>query len=374
MKKILNFTWLNNNNYGTILQAYALQHFLIKEGYDVKNLDYIPNTKNRIYNMIKSGNSPTIFINRFKNKILEKKEYKEQNKIQANKFQEFKKNMIKTTKIYTTEKSLNNFEEKYDAYVCGSDQIWSPKLLNPVYYFSFLPDSAKKIAYAPSFGVSTVKNRKGKKIKKYLASFNSISVREESGSKILYNLTNKKYPVNVDPTLLLTKEEWEKLINKNEIKDQNYIFCYFLKYNDNYYKQIISMASKINKKIIIVNKNFKGETNNKDIIIKNDLGPTEWLSYIKNSSQIFTDSYHGFIFSIIFNKEVGIFKRFADNNSNSQNSRIYNLANKLDLTNRIYDETKQLNIEKKINYDIINQKLNIEVEKSKKWLINAIEK
>ena len=154
MKKVAILTWLNNENYGSILQAYALQRFIIKSGYDAIDIDYNPSSIVRLENWLVNRNSPKLFVDKLKkksNKILNKN--KIDFSIRKQKFDQFKKENINITKRYSKFKELENINNKYDIYVCGSDQIWSPKLMNPVFFFSFLDKNHYKISYSPSLGV-----------------------------------------------------------------------------------------------------------------------------------------------------------------------------------------------------------------------------
>jgi len=122
--------------------------------------------------------------------------------------------------------------------VCGSDQIWSPIFYDPHYYLDFVDNDTKKISYAPSFGVSDIYEEGVKKgIEKLLNRFENISVREEQGKEIIKEICDKNVEIVLDPTLLITKEEWIKLFEIKEDKNKdNYILCYFLESNKKYLK------------------------------------------------------------------------------------------------------------------------------------------
>lgn len=367
-------TWLYNGNYGTVLQAYALQKFLMKNTkYYIENIDYNPDVKAKIINLIKSRNSLSL--------IFEKLDYYIANKIARNnyeienrkrRFSDFLLNEMNLSEKYKNPKEIEIIKDKYDIYICGSDQIWSPVLLNPVYYFSFLDSNKKLISYAPSFGVSCIKNSKKEEISGYLKKFNHISVREENGAKIIYELIGRKVEYVVDPTLLISKEEWDKIASIRLIQE-NYIICYFLSYKKEYSELIDKLSLKTGYKVAIIcttEETYK--TNYKKII---DCGPKEWVSLIKNAKLVLTDSFHGCVFSTIYKKDFYLFKRFNDNNNKSQNSRIYNFINMLDLSERLIDDINShdysnINIE---NYDEVYAKLEQEKNKSIKWLLNAIE-
>lgn len=209
--KIAILTWLHNGNYGTLLQAYALQRFLRREGYDVSNINYKPSTIEKAKNLIKCHNSFSLFKEKFDG-YLSKKQGQPELLCQRNKaFEQFLSKNFNLTKQYSKPNELTELSGKYDAYICGSDQIWSPMLLNPVYYFNFLSENERRYAYACSFGVSEIPSKKMKIIREYLEKFVEISVREKTGVKIVKTLIGKNVSMNVDPTLLLEHEEWNEL-------------------------------------------------------------------------------------------------------------------------------------------------------------------
>lgn len=193
-RRINILTWLYNGNFGTVLQAYALQKFLISQGFDCVDINYKPSGKSKIMNWITSRNSFSLFIDKYENKknmkLSKKSELFHSREL---KFDVFRKENINLTKEFKSPKELKNNSFEADAYICGSDQIWSPKLLNPIYYFSFLPVESKKISYATSFGVTETTNRKKNIIKKYLNDFNAISVRENEGAKFVEQIIKKKW-------------------------------------------------------------------------------------------------------------------------------------------------------------------------------------
>ena len=370
MKKIAILTWLNNKNYGSVLQAYALQKYIRNLGFEAIDIDYDASTSEKLKNWIKQGNPVSLYKDKIDNVLLKlksknKADFKKRNQL----FDEFKKEHIKTTKKYKKPTDLLELAGKFDIYICGSDQIWSPKLMNPIFYFSFLPSESYKVAYAPSFGVDKIEERKKERIKKLIATFKHISIREAAGQNILYEFFKKKYPILVDPTFLISKNEWLQIAKNGEEKEE-YILCYFLTPNNKYVKIIQKYAKAKKLKVIIIttpvgpfNTGFEE---------KAAVGPKEWLGYFCNAKYIFTDSYHGTIFSIIFNKQFTIFKRFADNNKLSQNSRIYSLLKICNLTSRLADEKAIINFDDKINYKNVNELINKKISESKEWLKKAL--
>ena len=365
--KIGILTWLHNGNYGSILQAYALQKALRNQGYQTENIDYAPSTVKKVENLIKNKNSLKLFLEKWDAYCAKKvagspRELSEKQK----KFDDFRENYINITQRYSSPKEVATIDGEFDAYICGSDQIWSPVLLNPVFYFDFLSDTERKIAYACSFGVSSIKGKKATKITNYLNRFDYISVRESSGCEIVKSLTGNVVPVMPDPTLLLQRTDWDK-VSRYNLNLNNYIFCYFLSWNEDYWKYVENVSQQLGYQIVIV-PSVK-QTYQVDAKILKNIGPEEWVGLVKNASYVITDSFHGTVFSIIYNKPFTLLKRFSDDNPRSQNSRIYTLLEHYNLTNRLGINTDIFNLQE---YTKVNSQVEYDRRYALEWLNNVL--
>ncbi len=370
--KIGIMTWLHNGNYGTVLQAYALQKHLRAEGYDVQSIDFSPTIVEKVKNLIKSKNSMTLFSEKFEAMLTKRKANSAKLAVKERKFNEFLNSQFNLTKPFYKPEALKELRGKYDTYICGSDQIWSPMLLNPAYYFDYLTENDKKISYACSFAVNQIPNNKKEKIKGYLTNFNRISVRENKGREIVKDLIGKDVPVLVDPTLLLDKAEWDKLASER-IVDKKYVFAYFLTYNQEYFNKAEEIAQQMGCTLVVVPTCKESYSINAEIM--QDAGPTDWLSLIANAEAVVTDSFHGCVFSLIYSKQFYVFRRFADSNSKSQNSRVYTLLEEYNLNKCLIEANSPIDkafIEQD-EFLKVTEKISINSNKAKKWLKEAIE-
>lgn len=372
MKKIAKLTWLHNGNFGSVLQAVALHRYLVEQGYDVTDLDYNASLSEKLKNWFINKNSPKLFLRKYE-EAKRKKSYSEPEKFmkRGELFLEFEERWIERSKLCRNPQEIEKEAKQYDVFICGSDQIWSPALMNPVFYLNFVSEDKKKIAYAPSFGVTSTTAAKEKKIAKYLSSFNSVSVRELEGQQFIKKLTGQEVPVVIDPTLLLNEQIWREYVVDSK-QNGTYIFCYFLTPNDDYIRAVVQFAKNKGLKVIIV-PTSKGPFNTgfEEFI---DVGPAEWLGLIQNAEYVFTDSFHGCIFSSIFHKEFILFKRFKDKDKASENSRIFTLAKMLEVEERIIDENNVNTISElqPLDFEKIDKIIESKAKESKKWLLNAL--
>ncbi len=350
-------TIIDNNNYGNRLQCYAVQKVLKKLGVEAETIYY--------------GKELNI---KYKDKIkLMKKIIKScylEIRINLKRFSKFKRARIFSffnKNIKTTNKRTllynKNSQKKYDYFLVGSDQIWSPNYgrFGDVEFLTFVPKE-KRIAYAPSFGVSEIAKEKEDFCSEPLKEFKAISVREEAGKQIIEKITGRKdVEVLVDPTMMLTEKEWIEVEKKPKcLKNDNFVFCYFLgTVSEEKWKYIEKQAQKNNSKIVKLN-----DKNNEFY----NMGPAEFIYLLRNAQYIFTDSFHGCVFSILFKKDFIIFDR--ESKKQSMYSRIDTLLEKFHLNDRKYKEEKEL---KPVDYSISDNILEEERQKTYNFLRKAFD-
>ena len=246
----------------------------------------------------------------------------------------------------------------------GSDQVWNPKFdrLSDVDLLSFATPE-QRISFSASFGISELPEDTQEKVKREIEKFKAISVREDRGKKIIEELTERKdVQVLVDPTMLLTSEEWDKVAKRPEqLKTDKYILNYFLGEMSEKRKNEIERIAKENNCEII------------NILDKNSpfyqTGPSEFLYLEKNAFLICTDSFHSSVFAILYNRPFVVFDR--EDSNVKMNSRLDTLLKKFKLENRWYKDKiteEQLKVDYKESYIILKE----ERKKAKEFLENAI--
>ena len=367
-KKITIFTLNGYSNYGNRLQNYALENAIKFLNCEVCTAIIKDKRQSSFVKKLKNVESFKDFCNKGINKINIKLKFLiYKNKIinRNNKFIEFSKEFLneKEPTLYFNNFTKNKIKQN-EYFITGSDQVWNPLYpeVTSLYFLTFVPKE-KRIAYAPSFGISEIPEEYKENYKKWLSEIKYISVREESGAKIIKELTGRDAPVLVDPTLLLTREKWLTIAKpaKNKPKDK-YLVTYFLGGVPKEYKKEIKKFAK-NNQLKIINLGDIKET--KTYIT----GPSEFLDYINSCDIIFTDSFHGTVFSILFEKPFVVYKRVG---GSSMYSRIKTLLKMFKLESREYKKVKIDNSLFQINYSHVPKILEIERSKSYNYLKEAL--
>ena len=325
MRKIFLVTRRAGYNFGSSLQAFALQQIFRLKGFDCEILNVkeirqrgkirlcILNCIGRIFYLmpnIKKLIGPIVY-NRFIQSYRARK-----------KFDYFNSNVLTVSKPLRNTKALKLYIKERNIVICGSDQIWNPFAFNPIMALSFVnPLKNILVAYAPSFGVSEIPLKSKDMMAHYLSRFHYLSIREKSGAEIINNLIGKEVPILLDPTLVVDKSVWNTIEKPVSLPYDKYILCYFLKTNNVPRKYIAELAAE--KKAIILNiqtnysiLNIEGAEN------RADFGPENFIFLIKNATCIVTNSYHCCIFSHIYEKDFRVFSRFSSIDKMNQNSRI----------------------------------------------------
>lgn len=362
MKKIGIITmYYNNFNYGGILQAFALCKKINDMGYHCEQISF-----ERFVNRTVNVGSVKLLLQQRKFKLIIKKMrvvlkrclckilvYKL--KERDNLFLEFI-NQIPHSLIFN-KCNINQANSIYDTFVCGSDQIWNPNWWNDEYFLNFVK-GGKKIAYAPSIGRSTLSEEETIYITDKLKSFDALSLREDTLIPMLVEKTGKEISYVLDPTMLISKSEYEELLTEPLIKE-NYLFVYLLGSNKKHKKMIKQIAKREKMKIVYIP--YVGDYQIFDNLFGNiqmySIGPKEFLNLIYNANCIFTDSFHCMVFSIIFEKNFFTLRRDNDTKKDSMNSRIDSLLDNFGLGNRIVNDIDDCSIHDDIDYILVNKQL-----------------
>lgn len=335
-----------STNYGALLQAFATQRYIENAGLETEIIVCENGTwsGNKLKKVVKHF-IPVVLKTTLKT-IRRKKNISKNTVIQkADQERNCKADEFVSAYMHgiTRFSSLNELREyvseTYSTVMVGSDQLWTPQCFyNDLNTLRFVPDSVNKVSYATSMGVSRIPWYTTGVLRKFISRINYISVREVTGRRIIEEVSGRDDVIVVpDPTLLLEKDEWDTAIqHSGEIGD--YIFCYFLANDGESMRKTLEFAKKRNIRVVAVRNIEVFDEDNTDYGIAEILESpsiSEFVNHIRNARYVFTDSFHGTLFSIINHKEFVTFYRTKHSNKDSRNSRIDDFLEALQLDHRI---------------------------------------
>ena len=358
MKKVGIITYARVYNYGTALQAYALQQAVSSlpdvEG-ELIDFRFHEWTKFSRWWYFKMRCRRLLYYFTATKKVYRKMKYKKELEAKRPAFDQFFTNDFKTSaETYFVSDDLLKSPPLYDVYMTGSDQTWSPLIgLKPVLFLHFAPKNARKVSYAPSVGVTSFNEEQHRFFEKWLSDFHCVSCREEAGAKALSTCYQGKVPTVLDPTLLLNNDQWSEIAVKPDIEG-DYILCYLIGDRPYYREYVRKLSKKMNCPAYYIPVSWRdvGEGNN----LLPEAGPREFLGLIKHAKCVCTDSFHGSIFSINFNTNFYTFLKHAGGESASDNSRIVGILKKFGLESRLLSPQSAVAFEE-IDYAPVNARL-----------------
>ncbi len=311
MKRVGIITLHCSYNYGSVLQAYALQSIIAKLGeYDVKIINYRNTVNYRGYYLFR-----THLYRKFPQAFIADILYFAPNLKRRNNFLRFQRSYLKLTKdLFCETDSLNVLNNFFNVFVSGSDQIWNDKCFggqfDPNFCLNFVDKENKRVAYAPSFGTSGFKQSEKEKFCKYLEKYECLSVREQPTYDVLQQiLPSKDISLVLDPVLLAGADTFQQFIGKSkDRKFTNYIFVYLLGHKK-HAKRLITTVCKISKetKLDIIYISYHRIRAFKKGKWKYGAAPDEFISLICNAKYIITDSFHATAFSVLYHKNFSVF-------------------------------------------------------------------
>ena len=368
------------NNYGSLLQTYALQAKVEEYGLKPEIIRYQEPTFARILRM-RNGE---LFMVALKKILLRKLigfKHKGLNGKLAQRngaFNQFKRDNLVQFVVCKSREQLTESAKKYPLVLLGSDQLWHPMNLKMDFFtLTFVPEGVTRATYAASFGVSEIPPQIQAAYKSYLEKIDFISCREESGARIVKNLTGKTVPVVCDPAVLMTAEEWTSMLSDKVKPEGKYIFCYFLGNNPQQRKYVKALKTKLNCQIVAlphIVEYVDSDEGYADMLPYN-VGPAEFMYLIKNAEFVCTDSFHASVFSLQFHKQFLVFDRFENGKGNSTTSRIETLLGVVKQPERLIRKTdealKHINDIKEMDYSDVDKLLG-EFRKESSNYLNTI--
>lgn len=369
-------------NYGAHLQAFATQYTIDNLGVSTEAID-ISSINSQKY-IIDLG----FFVYAIK-RIRHKLFHKESNSVYDEAFYDnlkkrtalaaaFRKRRLHDEKVYKTYDELVNAAKSLDAVMIGSDQMWTPGAsFSPINSLAFVPKGVARLSYATSLGVEEYPRSCWHSARKMWKGMDAVSVREQQGADIINQVCNNQVDVQVvlDPTYLLTKEQWESLIPVEKMSEEKYVFCYFLADNVAGKRCAIQYAKSHGLKLVsilsceslgMMDRTYADQT-------LGALSPEDFINWLRGAECIFTDSFHGVAFSVINEKQFFVFYRVRKDGLPARNSRIDNVLKMWKCETRLVKKAGEDEVNaQNIDYQQVRTILDAQRRKSLDYLKKAL--
>ena len=378
MKHVGIITIQKCNNFGSDLQAYALQRKVQMLGYDVENIDYLFYKNERhIKTRMSRPSFHVSLINRIKEFLYPKKQFLlrifhlKEDRNRREKFDRFVSDNFKLSREYRTVDDLYKDPPQYDAYIVGSDELWNPRCNSTMapYFLGFAPRGARCLSYAASTGGHDEYDEQAQYVfKQHLECFYRISMREKSSCDYFSKMLGRTVEHVVDPTLLLTASEWEKVSLPVPVKEPC-IVVYDLIPSPQIWAIARRIATNTGQKIIRICGEV-GMRRLSDVVQYSEIGPGEFISLISNASCVITNSFHGTVFAILYQRPF----YFVVPSHMTDSGRVGSLLQALGLEERMLWENESNKIQglTMINYQEPFRKLAVLRQSSTEFLTQSL--
>lgn len=355
--------YYDSQNFGGNLQAYALCRALNALGADAEHIsfpisqkkDSIPvcetsasDEKEPLYKRVLRKNVVKIVKRRLERRLFKQWSRKQERKFNVSErrkaaFENFNKAQIPHSNRVYYSNDIRECVNDYDLFITGSDQVWNLKWYFKAFFLDFVPSDKKKISYAASISLPTLSDDQRLVFKSSLKDFDAISVREKSGIELIKDLSPVPVVETLDPTLLLSKDDWDAVASDRLI-DGGYIFCYFIGEDKNSRKLSRKFAKTNKLRLVTVphaGVRLKYEDKGFGDIQLYDATPNDFISLIKHARYVLTDSFHAVVFSYIYQKQFFVFNR---NSNGEMNARITDICELFGTQDRYCPSTDRMNI------------------------------
>lgn len=350
------------NNYGAVLQSYALNRHIRALGHDAKTIDFRTYRVAESYKLLRPVENRMDLIRNAQALL-----YAGKLRRRAERFDRFLEAEVPMTPDYYSNEELRRAQLNFDTYVCGSDQIWNTHCRNydDAFILEFARGRGERISYAASLGADSIHPDMQERFRRELRDFKAVSVRESDAVRIIEPLAGKPVSHVCDPVLLLTPEQWREAAAGPLLREP-YIFFYHVKGDIPDMREYLrELGEKTGMKIVAVTMNLR------EMLYPNvkryDAGPREFLSLIDHAAYVVTNSFHATAFSLLFRKKFMVFSPHG-----SGPSRLTSILASAGLMDRVWDKSCSP-IETEIDYQAVWQRLTPFVEQSKEFLKNALE-
>lgn len=378
-----------HHNYGSVLQALATQMVLDKLGYVNETIDisgiqseiraskikyYIKASLSSGFLLSKYGRLKSVISIKYSNSF-----YAKCIKMRSEEFDKFRHRYFRLSDIVNSKDALSAYVlENYTTVLVGSDQLWLPVNIAADYYtLNWVPNGINTIAYATSFGQSILPRKTAKSSVQFLRRIKHIGVREESGQKLVKQISKREVPIVCDPALLLSAEEWMTIQQDKRIVEEPYILSYLLGNNPTHRHFVTRMKKETGYKIVALVHldEFVKEDEGYADYTPYDISPGGFLNLIRNANFVCTDSFHCTAFALLYERDLFAFRRYSMNNYYSTNDRIDTLLKGVGAYNRILSGNEMISecLKQRINYQAVKNNLDVIRKRSYEYLVESID-
>lgn len=382
MKKLGICICYQQRNYGSQLQCFATTWELNRRGIDYEIIRYEKKyTPEMILRLLPRLLNPVWISERLflrypkKAALVLCPSFRKKNGLRNQRIAAYsKKKFTALSPVWKGYAALCKGSERYDAVLVGSDQLWAPSGIESGFYnLAFVSDGIPRLSYAASIGVSRVSEKLHGVYREYLSKMTHISMREKRGQELVRELSKREAEWVVDPILLLDAEQWDREIPRQAIYEEAYIFAYFLGKSREYRRQVTAFAREKGLKIVTLH--HMDSINFSEIGFGDEVpygvGPEEFINLIRHAAYVFTDSFHGAVFSIIYRKQFLVFNRYRSQSVSSKNSRIDSLCEGYGVHEQRY-HGDIYTVEKTIDYDAVHRRISEHRVQSLRYLDRAL--
>lgn len=355
-------------NYGAVLQTYGLEKKIEKLGGECEVIDYrCPFIESEYKAICKKDYSPIRFDIAYFRHLVATVISVGMKKKKKQRFHDFLANYTKMSPAYTDSSQLEKIQDRYHAFITGSDQVWSPVLTadDDVYFLKFVNDNKKKFSYAASLGNVGKGFQLDKQFVDFIKTFEGISVREGSGKKYIMEAARRESDVHVDPTLLLSRKDWEEVSEKPS--ESRYLLVYTVCEPCHLLEVAKEIAKKENLTIIYLKDKVVSMDN--QIKYVKAVSPEQFVGYFQYADYVITNSFHGTVFSIIFQKLFLV----ELENQEGRNRRVPDLLDLLEIEDREIVDGVNRSYKKTIDWERVERNLTEQRTYAEKYLKQIIQ-
>ena len=293
MKKVNVVTYCDWRSYGSMLQSYGLQYAIKQLGHDGRVIrpDPVPGKKLKPRLPLQGGlGQRVVDLHKLLNHRALDRKYRRSNA--------FIQEHIPVCYCGSYQAICENPPEG-DIYLAGSDQVWQPSRMDPLFFLDFVPRGTARVSYGASMGISVVPEEKKAQMRQYLLDFDRLSVREEDNRQVIAGLTGREVHRHIDPVFLPEQAQWRRLERVYPGMKRPYILVYAIYWDKAVNRELEELRRKTGMDVVVVSNSRRNIYGNKWVY---DADPGQFLWLLDHAQMVVTSSFHGAAMSVIFEK------------------------------------------------------------------------